>query len=108
MIKRLQLKNAKNIKNAKSTNPKNPDLGGCTIPDDLPEESAAAIANSMKEVAREISGVNIGVVRKMLPCRSVNVSGFVVTLPPSLTQEQRAELDYWLREVCGNIEYAGE
>ncbi len=79
-----------------------------TLPDDLPEESAVAIAASMVKVAREVAGVDIGVTREMLPCRIVNVSNFVVTLPPTLTQEQRAELDYWLREVCGNIRYAGE
>ena len=78
------------------------------LPDDLPEESAAAVAHSMKEVAREVAGVDIGVTREMLPCRSVNVSTFVVTLPPDLTEEQRAELDYWLREVSGNLRYAGE
>ena len=55
-----------------------------------------------------MAGVDIGVTREMLPCRSVNVSNFVVTLPPSLNQEQYAEIDYWLREVSGNLQYAGE
>ncbi len=107
MIKRLQTTNAKNT-NLKNTNLETLGLGGRNTPDDLPEESAAAIANSMKEVAREIAGVDIGVTREMLPGRGVNISNFVVTLPPSLTQDQQAEIDYWLREVCGNIEYAGE
>lgn len=96
------------IKRLQTTNLMAPDLGGYNIPDDLPEESAASIANSMKEVVREMAGVDIGVTREMIPCRSVNVSNFVVTLPPSLNQKQRAEIDYWLREVCGNIRYAGE
>lgn len=87
---------------------KTPDLGGNNLPDDLPQESAVAIMNSMKEVARDIAGADIGVTREMLPCRTVNVSSFVVTLPPNLTQEQHAEIDYWLREVCGNIRYFGE
>ena len=62
----------------------------------------------MAQVAREVAGVDIGIAREMLPCQSVNVSTFVVTLPPGLTEEQRAELDYWLREVSGNLRYAGE
>lgn len=85
-----------------------PDLMNNNLPDDLPEESAVAIVNSMKEVAREVVGVDIGVTREMLPCRTVNISSFVVTLPVTLTQEQCAELDYWLREVCGNMEYAAQ
>jgi len=78
------------------------------LPDDLPEESAAAVANSMKNVAREVAGVDIGVTREMLPCRGVNLTTFVVTLPPGLTEGQRAELDYWLREVSGSLRYTGE
>ena len=78
------------------------------LPDDLPEESAAAIANSMKEVARDVAGADIGVTREMLPCRDVNLTTFVITLPPGLNQDQRAELDYWLRDICGNVRYAGE
>lgn len=78
------------------------------LPEDLPEESAAAVANSMKDIARDVAGVDIGVTREMLPCRGVNFTTFVVTLPPGLDQELRAELDYWLRQVCGNLRYAGE
>lgn len=78
------------------------------LPDDLPEESAAAVASSMKDIAQEVAGVDIGVTREMLPCRGVNLTTFVVTLPPGLPEGQRAELDYWLREVCGNLRYAGE
>ena len=88
--------------------PKTPDFRTSNLPDDLPEESALALANSMKKVAQEIVGVDISVTREMLPCRSINLSKFVVTLPQSITPEERAELDYWLREVCGNIQYAGE
>ncbi len=80
----------------------------CALPDDLPEESAAAIARSMVEVVREAASVEISVTREMLPCGDVNVSEFVVTLPPSLTEEQRCEIDYWLREVGGIFRYAGE
>ncbi len=91
-----------------TTYPEPDDSPAHRLPDDLPEESAAAVANSMKDVAREVAGVDIGVTREMLPCRSVNLSTFVVTLPPGLPEGQRAELDYWLREVCGNLRYAGE
>ena len=38
------------IKRLKTANLMAPDLAGCNTPDDLPEESAASIANSMKEV----------------------------------------------------------
>lgn len=95
-------------KRLQTTNLMAPDIEVNNIPDDLPEESAVSLANSMKQVVRDMAGVDIGVTREMLPCQSVKVSNFVVTLPLSLTQEQRAEIDYWLREVCGNIRYAGE
>jgi len=78
----------------------------CALPDDLPEESAAAIARSMVDIVREAVSVEISVTREMLPCGDVNVSEFVVTLPPSLTEEQQCEIDYWLREVSGSIRYA--
>lgn len=107
MIKRLQI-TSPIATNLMTTCPAAPDFGGSKTPDDLPEDSAASIANSMKEVARDMAGVDISVTREMLPSQTVNVSNFVVTLPPTLTQEQRAEIDYWLREVCGNIRYAGE
>ena len=77
-----------------------------TLPDDLPEESAAAIANSLVQIAREVAGADIGVTRERLPSGDVNIAGFVVTLPAGLTDEERAELDYWLREVSGNLRYA--
>lgn len=78
----------------------------CALPDDLPEESAAAIARSMVEVVWEAVSVKISVTREMVPCGDVNVSEFVVTLPPGLTEEQQCEIDYWLREVSGSIRYA--
>lgn len=77
----------------------------CALPDDLPEESAA-IARSMVEVVWEAVSVEISVTREMIPCSDVNVSEFVVTLPPKLTEEQQCEIDYWLREVSGSIRYA--
>jgi len=80
----------------------------CALPDDLPEESAAAIARSMVEVVWEAVSVKISVAREIIPCSDVNVSEFVVTLPPRLTEEQRCEIDYWLREVSGIFRYAGE
>ncbi len=76
------------------------------LPNDLPEESAAAIARSMVEIVWEAASVKISVTRGLLPCRDVNVSEFVVTLPPGLTEEQQCEIDYWLREVSGSIRYA--
>ena len=76
------------------------------LPNDLPEESAAAIARSMVEVVWEAVSVKISVTREIIPCSDVNVSEFVVTLPPGLTEEQRCEIDYWLREVSGSIRYA--
>ena len=79
-----------------------------TLPDDLPEESAAAVASSLVQVARDVAGLDIGVTRERLPCGDVNISGFVVALPAGLTDEERTELDYWLREVSGNLRYAGE
>ena len=79
-----------------------------TLPNDLPEESAEAIARSMVDVVREAVSVEIGVTREMLPSRGVNLSMFVVTLPPHLSKEQHSEIDYWLREVGGLFRYAGE
>lgn len=90
------------------TSPEPDNFPAHTLPDDLPEESAAAIARSLVQVAREVAGVDIGVTRERLPCGDVNISGFVVTLPAGLPDGERAELDYWLREVCGNLRYAGE
>jgi len=80
----------------------------CALPDDLPEESAAAIARSMVEVVREAVSVEISVTREMLPSRGVNLSMFVVTLPPHLSEEQQSEIDYWLREIGGIFRYAEE
>ena len=60
-----------------------------TLPDDLPEESAAAVASSLVQVAREVVGADISVTRERLPCGDVNISGFVVTLPAGLTGEER-------------------
>lgn len=78
----------------------------CALPDDLPKESAAAIARSMVEVVWEAVSVEISVTREMLPSRGVNLSMFVVTLPPHLSEEQQSEIDYWLQEVGGIFRYA--
>lgn len=80
----------------------------CALPDDLPEESAAAIARSMVDVVREAVSVEIGVTREMLPSRGVNLSMFVVTLPPHLSEGQQSEIDYWLREIGGIFRYAND
>lgn len=79
--------------------------------DDLPQESADALIQGMKQVIREVTGAEASIRREMLPRRdpqSTRLSLFVVTMPEGITEEQRSEADDWLREDGPLFRYEGE
>ena len=77
---------------------------------ELPRESMDALIHSIKETVREYTGLEISAEQEIqrFPSTGTLLMQVVVTLPAGITPQQRAEADYWIREIGVLYRYADE